>query len=91
LQYIFEWGDGEQTSSPFLPLPRGTAFSSIHKWDEPGEYELKVTVTDGDLESESEITIQVVEPVLATNIAIIILAGIIITAFLIVLYYKKRK
>ena len=59
IQYTFYFGDGSSESSEFLSLPAGSAFNALHEWLEPGDYTLKVTVTDGQLSSSSEIIIKV--------------------------------
>lgn len=53
LEYYFDFGDGETST--------GSSFQSRHTYYEEGDYEVKLTVTDGLLESTTQTTISVVE------------------------------
>jgi len=59
IEYTFDWDDGASDESGFLTLPKGSAYSVLHAWMEPGEYTLTVTVSDGELSSSSNIQINV--------------------------------
>jgi hypothetical protein len=76
LKYIFDWGDGSQDESEFLPLPRGTGFSFKHSWDEPGEYTINVTVTDNQSSSSSQFSIVITDSYVE-YVAVIILGAIL--------------
>ena len=47
--YIFDWGDGETTTTNFLPIL--TITTQTHKWDAAGRYTITVKAFDGQTES----------------------------------------
>ena len=49
IQYIFDWGDGETTTTDFLPIE--TITTQKHKWDAAGKYTIIVKAFDGKTES----------------------------------------
>ena len=49
IQYIFEWGDGETTTTGFLE--NGTTSFQTHNWTKYGEYLISVKAYDGVTES----------------------------------------
>jgi len=49
IQYIFDWGDGETTTTDFLPIK--TITTQTHKWDAAGKYTIIVKTFDGQTES----------------------------------------
>jgi hypothetical protein len=49
IQYIFDWGDGETTTTDFLPIE--TITTQTHKWDAAGKYTIIVKAFDGQTES----------------------------------------
>ena len=51
IQYIFEWDDGEKTTTEFLL--NGTTTNQIHSWTSPGEYIISVKAYDNITESAS--------------------------------------
>jgi len=91
IKYTFDWGDETSESSEFLSLPKGSAFSIIHTWDEPGDYTITVTVTDGELSSSSEIELKVLPVPIDPMIVYGILAAVFALSFIgIFLFLKKR-
>jgi len=44
LRYVFDWGDGTNTTTDFMP--KGTAYSKIHNWVTPGIYTIEVYAED---------------------------------------------
>jgi PKD repeat protein len=90
IEYIFDWDDGTESTSGPLSLPGGQAYNALHAWDEPGDYTITVTVSDGDLSSSEDFEITVTQPVQTTNIAIVLLAIILIAALLIVYFARKN-
>jgi len=44
ISYTFDWGDGERTTTAFLPS--GTSAHTAHVWNKAGEYTVKVLATD---------------------------------------------
>ena len=91
IQYTFDWGDDNTESTEFLSLPKGSAYNMLHSWEEPGEYTLTVTVTDGELTSSSEIQIQVtpvpIDPVLVYGL----LAAVFAASFIAIFLLLKRR
>jgi PKD repeat protein len=56
IQYVFDWGDGEQTITKFLAT--GNTTYQLHNWTKYGKYVVCIYAQDNDSESEtSEITI----------------------------------
>jgi len=51
IQYIFDWDDGEETTTEFLS--NGTATNQIHSWTSSGEYTISVSAYDNQTESGS--------------------------------------
>jgi PKD repeat protein len=51
IQYIFNWGDGETTTTGFIA--NGTSASQTHSWKTYGEYTISVKASDGGTESGS--------------------------------------
>ena len=51
IRYIFDWGDGETTTTDFLPIEAIT--TQTHKWDAAGKYTIIVKAFDGQTESEA--------------------------------------
>jgi len=51
LQYIFDWGDGTDTTTSFLP--NGTISNQSHEWTHYGVYTITVKAFDGSTESAS--------------------------------------
>jgi PKD repeat protein len=49
IQYIFDWGDGEVTTTGFLP--NGTSGILTHMWANYGVYEISVKAFDNETES----------------------------------------
>ncbi len=49
IQYIFDWGDSETTTTDFLP--NGTATTQTHNWTTAGEYTISVKAYDNEMES----------------------------------------
>jgi PKD repeat protein len=49
LQYIFNWGDGETSTTSFLS--NGTSAQQTHSWKDYGEYTISVKAYDGATES----------------------------------------
>ena len=49
IQYLFDWGDGETTTTDFLP--NGTATTQTHSWATAGEYTISVKAYDNETES----------------------------------------
>jgi PKD repeat protein len=49
IQYIFDWGDGETTTTAFLPIE--TITTQTHKWNAAGKYIIIVKAFDGQTES----------------------------------------
>jgi len=49
IRYIFDWGDGETTTTDFLPIE--TTTTQTHKWDAAGKYTIIVKAFDGQTES----------------------------------------
>ncbi len=88
LDYTIEWGDDTKTTSD-VSLPSGTHFSAAHQYDEPGTYTIRGTVTDGEFTEEVEMTVTVTQAV--SNIALVILAGIVVSALLGGLYYFRKQ
>jgi len=46
IQYVFEWGDGEITTTEFLS--NGTITTQFHSWNEAGIYTITVKATDNE-------------------------------------------
>lgn len=90
LKYIFDWGDGNKDESEFITLPKGTAFSMKHSWDETGEYTITVTVTDGEANSISEITVSISESVAVENIVVVVLAIFVVAILSLLVILSKR-
>ena len=51
IQYIFDWGDGETTTTAFLPIE--TITTQTHTWDLAGKYTISVKAFDGNSESKT--------------------------------------
>jgi len=51
IQYMFDWDDGEETTTEFLS--NGTATNQIHNWTNAGEYTISVIAYDNQTESGS--------------------------------------
>ena len=51
IQYIFDWDDGEETTTEFLS--NGTATNQMHSWTSAGEYTISVSAYDKQTESGS--------------------------------------
>jgi hypothetical protein len=51
IQYIFDWGDGNTTTTEFLQ--NGTYANQTYSWTNYGEYIISVTAYDGETESAS--------------------------------------
>jgi len=51
IQYIFDWNDGEETTTEFLS--NGTATNQMHSWTSAGEYTISVSAYDNQTESGS--------------------------------------
>ena len=49
VQYLFDWDDGETTTTDFLP--NGTATIQTHSWATAGEYTISVKAYDNETES----------------------------------------
>ncbi len=90
LKYIFDWGDGNKDESEFVTLPKGTAFSMKHSWDKAGEYTITVTVTDGEANSISELTVSISESVAVENIVVVVLAILIVAILSLLVILSKR-
>ena len=65
LQYTFNWGDGETTTTEFVP--NGTAVHLNHTWHVPGNYTIRVMAYDSNTVSGTathyvEITVTSEEP-----------------------------
>jgi hypothetical protein len=52
IQYIFNWGDGNITTTEFLP--NGTITTQSHEWLRPGKYVITVKAFDNQTESGAE-------------------------------------
>ncbi len=98
IQYIFEWGDGETTTTEFLPS--GTATTQTHSWADPGEYTINVTAYDNATASSetTEFVISIEEEKEPTSEEeydytwlILLLILIIILLILIYLISKRKK
>lgn len=88
IQYIFDWGDGESETTDLLELPKGSAVNKLHNWDNPGEYTLTVTVSDGELSSSSEVQVTIdnaaLNPmIIYGGIAAAIIGGLVIIVLII--------
>jgi PKD domain-containing protein/thrombospondin type 3 repeat protein len=90
LKYIFDWGDGNKDESEFIALPKGTAFSMKHSWDKAGEYTITVTVTDGEANSISELTVSIDESMAVENIVVVALAILVVAILLLLVILSKR-
>jgi len=90
LKYIFDWGDGNKDESEFITLPKGTAFSMKHSWDKAGEYTITVTVTDGEANSISELTVSIDESVAVENIVVVALAILVVAILSLLVILSKR-
>jgi len=90
LKYIFDWGDGNKDESEFITLPKGTAFSMKHSWDKAGEYTITVTVTDGEANSISELTVSINDSVAVENIVVVVLAILVVAILLLLVILAKR-
>ena len=65
IQYTFNWGDGETTTTEFVP--NGTAVHLNHTWHVPGNYTIRVMAYDNNTISGTathyiEITVMSEEP-----------------------------
>jgi len=49
IQYLFNWGDGETTTTEFLP--NGTSTLQTHNWAKYGEYLITISAFDNESES----------------------------------------
>ncbi|MCK5030325.1 MAG: PKD domain-containing protein [Thermoplasmatales archaeon] len=90
LKYIFDWGDGNKDESEFITLPKGTAFSMKHSWDKAGDYTITVTVTDGEANSISELTVSISESVAVENIVVVVLAIFVVAILSLLVILSKR-
>jgi PKD repeat protein len=92
IKYIFEWGDGTSDESDFIALPMGTVYSMKHSWEKPGEYTLKVTVSDGESEVSSELTIIVEDQIISESLGLaLLLLLLFLIGLLLYFLYKRRK
>jgi len=63
----------------------------LHAWEEPGEYTLTVTVTDGELSSSSEIQIQITQVPIDPTLVYGLLAAVFAASFIAILLLLKRR
>jgi len=103
IQYVIEWGDGENTTTDFLA--NGTSTKQTHMWDTPGTYTITVRAYDNDTYSgpvSHTITIEKpeeqtppLEPKENEDNTIYYIAGILILLLLIIIAFlatrKKEK
>lgn len=90
IKYTFDWDDGTSNSTEFLNRKMGSAVNFIHAWDEPGEYTLTVTVTDGDLSSSSDVTINVVPAPISARVLYSGLVILFAVIFVVVYIFLRR-
>ena len=88
LDYTIEWGDDTKTTSD-VSLASGTHFSADHQYDQPGTYTITGKVTDGEFTEEVEMTVTVTQSF--SNIALVILAGIVVSALIGGLYFFRKQ
>lgn len=91
LKYHFEWGDGTTTESIMLS---GTPVVADHIWVSAGTYPVTVSAYDGKATSSSSISVFVKETsagVAVENIALVILAILASTLFLLLFAFQRRK
>jgi PKD repeat protein len=59
VKYTFDWGESSSKSQSSEFMPSGKSYKMNHSWTTPGQYVLIVTVTDGQTESNSTLTIEI--------------------------------
>jgi PKD repeat protein/DNA-binding transcriptional ArsR family regulator len=59
LQYTFNWGDGNTTTTSFIP--NGTITSQTYQWTNPGKYIITVKAFDNQTESETNESIILID------------------------------
>lgn len=91
LQYTFSWGDDNSDTSDFISLPKGSAYSMLHSWNEPGEHTLTVTVSDGELTSSAEVQVQITPAPIDPLVIYSLLAAVFAGSFLIILFLLRRR
>ena len=89
LNFIVDWGDGSIDESGFRPW--STQLDIEHTWDEPGEYQIKVTASDGQSQSTSELTVEITNEIEAENIALVILAILALLGLIYAAIRRKKK
>ncbi|MCX6664577.1 MAG: PKD domain-containing protein [Euryarchaeota archaeon] len=66
IQYVFTWGDGNTTSTEFIPS--GTVVVKPHFWAVAGVYTLSVKALDGETESGSTVITVLIDAVLVGDL-----------------------
>jgi len=66
IKYIFDWGDGETTTTEFLPSEVTT--TQTHKWSAAGAYTIKVKANDNNTDSESTNYVVLIDAIFVKNI-----------------------
>lgn len=73
LQYIFNWGDGETTTTSYYPS--GTPTTQMHSWNAPGHYIITVKASDNNIESEVASVDMLIDILYVQNIGYLIAEG----------------
>ena len=101
IQYTIDWGDGNTTTTEFLP--NGTSTTQSHSWSKGRTFDITVTAFDNNTETATTYTITITEPEpqptgkekeennILWYILAIILILIILALFLLVAKKREKK
>lgn len=70
IQYVFNWGDGSDTTTDFLP--NGTATTQTHRWIGAGRYTIQVRAYDNNTYSGTTSYVVLIDALYVKNIGYLI-------------------